>query len=228
MRGVPKQFTPVGRAGLTGRPKKSRDVERVCPICGAAFTVPEWNSKTYCSLPCSFDARKGRELPRKPHVSKICPVCGTAFEVYPSQAYIVCCSKRCAGLKKRNASPEKARQMSQAQTAWLAGLFDGEGSVIINHRKLTSPSYRITITNTCKPLVDKIVEVTGITRVNVRNPSNPRHATTYVWECGGSDALFLLRQMRPWLLVKAERADAAFEGLMFERQSRWDDVRPVM
>ncbi len=118
--------------------------------------------------------------------------------------------------------------MTQIESAWLAGLFDGEGCVAIpsRYRQRNTPSYRIEIANTDMPLLEQVVKVTGVSTIRTHLRDNPRHKTAYHWEAGGADALSLLRQMRPWLIVKAERADAAFRGEIFPRQARWDLLYP--
>lgn len=132
------------------------------------------------------------------------------------------------GVNNRKPVSADMRQMSDVEAAWLAGLFDGEGSIVLVNRRRAQqrPQYVIHVYNTYRPLVERIVEVTGLNNTSVRESKNPRHATAYKWSCAGADAVSILRRMRPWLLVKAERADAVFEGRTFERQSRWDDIYP--
>lgn len=100
--------------------------------------------------------------------------------------------------------------MSRVQAAWLAGLFDGEGSIIRPHAHRTN-SVRITINNTCQPLVQQIAQVTGTGNVLYRASKNPKHADQWVWQCYADNARSLLRQMLPWLIVKREKALEAIE-----------------
>ena len=120
--------------------------------------------------------------------------------------------------------------MSEAEVAWLAGLFDGEGSIIQRHRRTPNDrAFEITITNGCKALIDKVAEITGVGQISLseRSKVNPRHADIWIWHCYGTDvALELLARMRPWLLARAERADAVLAGEPFPRQERWDHIYP--
>lgn len=112
---------------------------------------------------------------------------------------------------------------------WLAGLFDGEGSIVIAQRKRTPTGhFRIHVTNTVVPLLERIKEYTEVGDIKLlsRKEKNPRHSDAYIWVVGGGKALEVLRQIRPWLIAKADRADAVLEGRSFERQSRWDDIYP--
>ena len=119
--------------------------------------------------------------------------------------------------------------MSEGECMWFAGLFDGEGSIVQTQRKRTpNGSCRIQVVNTVMPLLERIQEYTGTGRINSlpRKINNPKHADAYVWSAGTGPALEILRQVRPWLIVKAERADAVLEGRNFDRQSRWDNIYP--
>lgn len=101
--------------------------------------------------------------------------------------------------------------MGRTDAAWLAGLFDGEGSIVNTRRSQRGYSLRITITNTCRPLLERVREVTGTGKiVNQRNATERTKACWY-WTCGSKNACNLLAQMRPWLIVKADKADAAIE-----------------
>lgn len=224
----PRSFSPEGYANLTGRPKKSSDVERTCPTCEATFTVPSWNPKVYCSRPCEFASRSGR--PKRPtkQQEKTCLNCGDKFLVWPSQDYQECCSRSCAVSFGMARAAEAVRTMADVEVAWFAGLFDGEGSVVMKHRARARGSVYISITNTVLPLLEKVRTFTGVGRIEFKPVSekNPKHADCYTWICGGTQAREILRQVRPWLIVKAERADAVLEGRIFPRQSRWDDLYP--
>lgn len=117
--------------------------------------------------------------------------------------------------------------MSEGEIAWFAGLFDGEGSIILAHRKRDdSKAFRIQISNNVVELLEQVHDYTGVGRITKvsRSTTNPRHATSYVWSASTGEALEILRQVRPWLIVKAERADAVLEGRIFGRQTRWDSI----
>lgn len=117
--------------------------------------------------------------------------------------------------------------MSPAEIAWFAGLLDGEGSIILAHRNRDgSRAFRLQISNTVVPLLERIREYTGVgvIRETTRSVQNPKHARGYIWTVNTGEGLEILRQVRPWLIVKADRADAVLEGKSFDRQSRWDDI----
>lgn len=100
--------------------------------------------------------------------------------------------------------------MSQVEAAWLAGLFDGEGSIVELKRKdrQLTKGWRITITNTNTDLLDRVEEVTGVTaRVLMkRRTLNPKHSQAFYWQCYSTTAAGVLLQMYPFLIVKRQRA----------------------
>ena len=94
--------------------------------------------------------------------------------------------------------------MEPVEAAWLAGLFDGEGSIIFpNHRKR---NVRIDITNTHLPLLQHVKSVTGTGQLIHWTPRNPKHSERWNWQVYNHKAVLLLQQMLPWLIGKHERA----------------------
>lgn len=192
-----------------GRPKTSADIPCVCRSCGKHYVVPDWQlgGRHFCGRSCYFDYLKlhPNRATKEPD-EKTCPVCGEVFLVggtgRPNRK-TVHCSRACAGNGRVRVST--ALVMSPIDTAWLAGVFDGEGT-IIKPRKTSLRSLRISVNNTCEPLVEKIYEVTGTGSVRFIPSHNPKHNHQWIWQCHGDNARSLLRQMLPWLIVKKEKA----------------------
>jgi hypothetical protein len=111
-------------------------------------------------------------------------------------------------------SVSRARRMEMSKRAWLAGLFDGEGSIIFVHKDRLTPSIRITITNTSLPLLERVQEVAGVGQIIVQRRAgqmNPKHSASWHWQTYSASAFHLLEQMLPWLIVKREKALLALE-----------------
>lgn len=201
-----------------------------CFGCETIFTIRGRDApRKYCSRECYRAHCRGANHPLAKQTSVTCEQCGKDYSVPPSRAersrY---CSLDCRGQARHDQPAERAKAMSLIDAAWLAGVFDGEGTVSIAQRQRADrrPTYRLSICNTCLPLIERIVDATGIDQVYRHARHNKKHRDVFVWQVGGPDALSLLRQMRPWLIVKAERADAAFEWRTFPRVARWDDIYP--
>lgn len=117
--------------------------------------------------------------------------------------------------------------MTEVEAAFFAGLFEGEGSIILTQRNRPGGgTVKITIANTFIPLLERAREIAGVGPIRVREQANPIHLPAGTWETNGESALEILRQIRPFLISRAERADAVLAGKSFPRQSRWDRVYP--
>lgn len=82
----------------TGRPRKSLDITRKCPTCGAKFTVPDWSRQKYCSYKCS------RYYRRTLQHELTCAFCGERFLAVQSNTRF--CSERCTNAQRRKDRPE--------------------------------------------------------------------------------------------------------------------------
>ena len=142
----------------------------------------------------------------------VCPVCGGVFTPRHSPRGLTRhCSVKCgqASRRSRPAVP-RSRDLSEAEAAWLAGLLDGEGSVVWT--KPGTKSVRVAIYNTSAPLLSRVLEVAGygsITDGSKRR--SPKHKQGYAWVCCGVHAIHLLAQMLPWLIVKHDKAGDAVD-----------------
>jgi intein/homing endonuclease len=176
-----------------------------CKICGKKFAVRPARTRIgkrqakYCSRKCQAKAYK--VIPEK----KKCLRCGKIFLVggakrkRRNQRF---CSRACC-----QAGEIKPRNMTKGERMWLAGLFDGEGSIIFYKSLSKHDCIRISITNTVKELMDKVQEIIGIGNIYARPiPENPKHNRCWHWQCHGGNARIILRQILPWLIVKKEKA----------------------
>jgi hypothetical protein len=165
----------------------------------------------YCSSDCYHASQRGRK--RGPYVErtvKVCKACGREFVVggerNPPRGQVFC-SLACAG--KPLAPPP--REMSEIERAWLAGLFDGEGSIVSPKGDGVKYSLRITITNTCRELLEEVERVVGTGRIINHRPATERWRQTWYWQCYSDNARDVLRQIRPWLIAKRARASEALD-----------------
>lgn len=108
--------------------------------------------------------------------------------------------------------------MTESEKAYIAGLFDGEGSIVIavtkpsTKRKTKSPSHwlQVGITNTDRPLIDWLHSIAGgHVCDNSHSPSRKRQRPCFAWRKNSNQAMEFLRDIRPYLRAKAEQADIA-------------------
>ena len=227
---------------MQGRPPKAPKITRVCQQCGKQWQAYEHENRIlYCSRDCFYASRIGRrrQLDPSEREERACLRCGKTF-VIGGAGYRPRGAKYCSRVCSKNAywqairrgeeppparatfegqSHDVARQMSDNEQAWFAGLFDGEGCVGWPRRHVLHSVY-LSVTNTNKRLIDKIVEVSGTGRVKPVARNNPRHSAAWVWACYGDNARSILRQILPWLIIKREAAEVAL-GIKQATEPPW-------
>lgn len=65
------------------------------------------------------------------------------------------------------------------------------------------------VSNTYVPLLEWVVEQTGVGHIQNTREANERHKASYFWRCNSDAADSVIRQIRPYLIVKAEQAELA-------------------
>lgn len=102
--------------------------------------------------------------------------------------------------------------------AYAAGIFDGEGSVMIRHLRKKGEaekkyhSLAVSVTSTDPRLTDWLVARFGGTVNSAgRAHINHNYKRAYSWVLHSRGAEAFLRVVRPYLIVKADQTDVAFE-----------------
>ena len=105
--------------------------------------------------------------------------------------------------------------MNESDLAYLAGFFDGEGSVSISENGKPSPralspnhTLQVAIGNTDITVLKQIQQHFG-GYLTTRCPSKPRHKTVYQWSLRSTGAADFLKAIRPYLKMKCKQADIA-------------------
>jgi hypothetical protein len=197
-----------------------------CPACGKVHERPAWEArrgKRFCDDACYATWATGRTRgPYKGHEpeERRCEVCGKPFLVggrgRPSRRARKCSPEcRAAG---RFRSGAKTNKLRQTDAAYLAGLVDGEGSIMLYMRR-DVVALRLAVTNTYRPVLDWIAEITGVGKVHAQYPARPStlegrmftRKATWAWNCNAQAAETLLAQLRPHLRIKPAQADLALE-----------------
>jgi hypothetical protein len=106
--------------------------------------------------------------------------------------------------------------MNSEEMAYIAGILDGEGSICMTRvgreTRFSNPYWRIVVSVTMcdADLIDWLQETTGVGSIlTVHKDGNRR--TQYRWSVATRQARDLLAELRPWLRVKAYRADLVAE-----------------
>lgn len=97
--------------------------------------------------------------------------------------------------------------MSVPDAAYLAGLIDGEGSVMLVRRQNGGAHLRLTIANTDRAILEWTAEATGVGGVYLQRKATERTKASYSWRAHGDGAASVIRQVRPYLRIKPVQAD---------------------
>lgn len=182
---------------------------RSCAKCGKAF-LPRVAKRLYCSKDCYWKSLIGRKHPYLPPFERICVVCGTPFTTPRTGGYRKqrMCSMDCQRAARYRNSEGEPRIMSDTEAAYLAGILDGEGSVMLQHRG-EAIGMGLGICNTDQSLFSWIMQTVQCGSVCKRRAETEKHKVCAFWRVSGAIAEKVLRQIRPYLVIKAERADLA-------------------
>ena len=91
------------------------------------------------------------------------------------------------------------------RASYLAGLFDGEGCVVINHLKNTSPSrfvLHVQITNIHLPVLLELKRIFG---GQVANYQYKTRINIYTWVVRAQMAIRFLEKVYPYSVIKKEQ-----------------------
>lgn len=99
---------------------------------------------------------------------------------------------------------------------YLAGLFDGEGYIIVDHRRLSTHrvercQIKVGISLVYKPVIQKLADqFHGVLNVNdSAHRKSPRNRIVYAWVASSKPAVSFLRLVTPHLIIKREQAELA-------------------
>jgi DNA-binding CsgD family transcriptional regulator len=119
-------------------------------------------------------------------------------------------------LKRITSSPRIRIPREEWKLGYLAGIIDGEGSIFLGRRCYKGKEYyypHVSVVNTSLELIKWIMREFGVeNKVHEKwHPgaySTRRNKLVYVLKiCGVSDVLTLLKALRPYLIVKRDKAD---------------------
>lgn len=120
------------------------------------------------------------------------------------------CSMVCQRVSRFRRSSQ-SKVLTEAESAYLAGIVDGEGSIMLLGRDSGSVGVSMTVTNTYAPLLDWILDLTGVGGLFRSVKYAEHHKAGGYWRSNGDGAVSVLRQIRPYLLVKSAQTDLALQ-----------------
>ena len=145
-----------------------------------------------------------------------CRWCGKVFATggrgRPKRGQLFC-SKKCAAFAR--VREVNVNQLSDVDAAYLAGLVDGEGSIVAAMERAARTTWRLTISNTDRPLLQWVRDVTGVGTIVSHVHDNPLHKDSHAWQCYSWNARDILLQLLPYMKLpeKQRRAKLVIEEL---------------
>ena len=119
------------------------------------------------------------------------------------------CNEECtANFKKLGG--KASQTLSPVDAAYLAGIIDGEGSIIL-YRREKAASLRLSVCNTNEDLVRWCQEKTAVGNITTNQFTNGRWKDRSQWLTNSRSAQSIIVQIRPHLIVKPAQADLALE-----------------
>lgn len=112
--------------------------------------------------------------------------------------------------------------MTATQAAWVAGFFDGEGTISVSRggRGGKYQSVYVSIVNTHKESIETIYSWVGAGRFSERDMSGrpKHHKQQYLWKIAAQrDVVEFCKQILPYLIVKKEKVQEFLNG--------WEDLK---
>ena len=184
-----------------------------CEVCGkkrkALVSQLVGGRGRFCGKRCQYDSWKikAKEI-------RSCVACGKAFEVggrgRPPKD-VVRCSVKCKNSSRFRRTVKQIKELSERDAAYLAGIVDGEGSVMLFQRSKDSISSRVCVVNTNKDICYWILKKTGVGYVGARYDGDEKRKKVWTWLTGGHNASKVLVQINPYMIIKRKQANMAID-----------------
>jgi LAGLIDADG endonuclease. len=125
-----------------------------------------------------------------------------------------------SGIYERNNEYIRVRQLNEPKRAYIAGFFDGEGSITIIKHKPNSKfrmkncyyTLQVQITNTNKEIIEWLhFRVGGHISNNSHCPSRKRQRPCWAWRVIAQEAKVFLEAIEPYAIVKKRQIQLAID-----------------
>ncbi len=105
----------------------------------------------------------------------------------------------------------QVKKLAKTNAAYIAGIIDGEGTVTLTRRNLTSHRHLVvTISSTDRDLLLYIQDLIGVGKITTKRTYKTHHVPGCTYQIANRQALTLLRHVAPFLRTyKKERARIA-------------------
>jgi hypothetical protein len=127
--------------------------------------------------------------------------------------------------------------LEEIEKAYIAGIIDGEGSIcLIRSNSRSSEAYiypSVRIANTSTKLINWLSDTIGFGSTHYQDIF-PGRKDVYHWGTASNEAVALLENIRPYLVIKKEQAEVALAlwaeneaALQYYNCNSWGNYHPV-
>jgi len=111
---------------------------------------------------------------------------------------------------------KKVRVLTEAQSAYLAGIVDGEGTITLTRKnKDAQRQLAVTVSSTDRRLLEYILRIVGAGKITNKKMNRSNHSPAYTYQIFNRQALSLLKQTALFLQTyKMDRARIAINGYL--------------
>lgn len=105
--------------------------------------------------------------------------------------------------------PSRVREMSSLEAAWLAGFFDGEGSLVLRlgNGRHGANACALSIVNTNRSSLERVQTITACGSIVPKPVKKAKHKQTWMWHTNRQrEVIDVLRQIEPYLTIKRPAA----------------------
>jgi len=218
-------FTSGRKAWLEAKQRQTKE----CKQCGNIFKENR-PGQLFCSPSCAcrHNAQFAKIANTKPKEKRVCLECKKIFYVHhyrndplDVKVYAKFCSRKCGHIaqigKAQQMEKLQKKNISKTDRAYVAGLFDGEGCIGIRKTKRKysdGTSLDVSITNTCKEVLEWVSNLTPIGMVTERACRNPKWKPTFNYRIRSAFGCYqFLRLIEPHLIIKRVKAQEVIKFL---------------
>lgn len=152
-------------------------------------------------------------MPKREPLEKTCTVCGKPF-LCGGRGRPRVTQERCSITCQQTSRFRRgavAETLDPSDAAYLAGLIDGEGSIMLTNRATHSVHIRLSISNTHMPVLEWTAATTNVGAIYRHREADELHKASYSWRCHGDGAESVIRQVEPFLHIKGPQARLALD-----------------
>lgn len=194
---------------------------RQCEVCGGEIVrlknegAARFEDRKFCGRVCWAKSRQGVARPgMRKRSTRPCAACGKDVEIGGRAGQREFCSTQCAAAARWRTG-SRANQLTVRQAAYLAGLVDGEGSIILHrhHGAKANVALRLSIASTHRGVLEWCRDTCSVGNIIGKGeaPAHGRHKASYMWLVNSQAASSVLEQIADDLIIKKEQAQLAIE-----------------